>query len=188
MAITFDDGPHPEGTPRMLEVLAEHQARATFFVVGEQVVKRPALARLIAEEGHVLGLHGYLHRPHPLRQRGELAEDFTRGLAAIEDATGISPRLHRPPYGIYSHASLRIARERGLQPLLWSRWGKDWRKVTTPEQITQRVVGGLRAGDVILLHDADYYSARRSHRRTGAALPEILKTLRSAGLDTVTGA
>jgi peptidoglycan-N-acetylglucosamine deacetylase len=185
LAITFDDGPHPEGTPRMLETLAEFDARAVFFLVGERLVKHPELARQIVDGGHVIGLHGYLHRPHTLRSATELAEDFERGLAAIEDAAGVQPRLHRPPYGIYSPASLRIAHERGLQPLLWSKWGKDWRKFTTPQQITRRVVGGLQAGDVVLLHDADYYSARRSHRRTAAALPEIMKTLKSAGLGTV---
>jgi peptidoglycan/xylan/chitin deacetylase (PgdA/CDA1 family) len=186
LAITFDDGPHPEGTPRMLETLAEFDAKATFFVIGEQVAKRPALARMIVTEGHAIGLHGFVHRPHPLRSAADLAEDFKRGVAAIEDATGTQPRLHRPPFGIYSPASLRIARERALQPLLWSKWGRDWRKVTTPEQITARVVNGVKAGDVILLHDADYYSARCSHRRTAAALPEIMKTLKSAGLGTVT--
>lgn len=186
VALTFDDGPHPEGTPRMLEVLAADDARATFFMVGEQVVKRPQLARQVLDAGHAIGLHGYLHRPHVLRSAAELADDFERGLAAIQEATGVRPLLHRPPYGIYSPASLRMARERGLQPLLWSKWGKDWRKLTTPEQITRRVVTGLQAGDVILLHDADYYSAKRSHRRTAAALPEIMKTLKSAGLGTVT--
>jgi peptidoglycan/xylan/chitin deacetylase (PgdA/CDA1 family) len=185
VAITFDDGPHPEGTPKMLEALARVGATATFFLVGEQVAKRPALARLIVTQGHAIGLHGYQHRPHPLRRAAELADDFDRGLAALEDATGVSPRLHRPPFGIYSPASLGIARERGLQPLLWSQWGKDWRKVTTPEQITRRVTAELRAGDVILLHDADHYSARCSHRRTAAALPEILKMLKSDQLDTV---
>lgn len=186
VAITFDDGPHSEGTPKMLELLAAAEARATFFVVGEQVVKRPELARRIIEGGHALGLHGYQHRPHPLRRAAELLEDFDRGLAAIQDATGTTPRLHRPPFGIYSPASLRLTHERGLQPLLWSKWGKDWRKVTTPEQIAKRATSGVAAGDVILLHDADYYSARCSHRRTAAALPEILKMLKSAGLDTVT--
>lgn len=185
VAITFDDGPHPEGTPKMLEALAAAEATATFFLVGEQVAKRPALTRLILDQGHAIGLHGFQHRPHPLRKSHELAEDFTRGLAAIEDATGTTPLLHRPPFGIYSATSLRMTRERGLQPLLWSQWGKDWRKVTTPEQITGRAIGDVRAGDVILLHDADYYSARCSHRRTAAALPEILRKLKSAGLGTV---
>lgn len=185
VALTFDDGPHPEGTPKILEVLAQFNAKATFFLVGEQVVKRPALARQIVTMGHTVGLHGYIHRPHPTRKTKAMREDFDRGLAAIGDATGVEARLHRPPYGIYSPASLRIARERGLQPLLWSKWGKDWRKVATAEQITHRVVDGVQAGDVILLHDADYYSAKRSHRRTAAALPSIMKTLQSAELDTV---
>ena len=185
VAITFDDGPHPEGTPRMLEALARAGASATFFMVGEQLVKRPELAREVLAGGHALGLHGYHHRPHPLRKPAELVEDFARGLAAIEDATGTTPRLHRPPFGIYSPASLATARERGLQPLLWSKWGKDWRKLTTPEQITRRVTRGVGAGDVILLHDADHYSARCSYRRTAAALPEILEMLKSARLDTV---
>ena len=185
VALTFDDGPHPEGTPKILEVLAEFDAKATFFLVGEQVVKRPALARQIVTMGHTVGLHGYNHRAHPTRRKQALLNDFDHGMAAIADATGVEPRLHRPPYGIYSPASLRIARERGLQPLLWSKWGKDWRKMATADQITHRVVDGLRPGDVILLHDADYYSAKRSHRRTAAALPAIMKTLQSAELGTV---
>jgi peptidoglycan/xylan/chitin deacetylase (PgdA/CDA1 family) len=188
VAITFDDGPHPEGTPRILQVLAEHNARATFFLVGEQVVKRPELARRIVNEGHAIGLHGYRHLPHPARRDPQLRDDYKRGIYAIASATNVQPRLHRPPYGIYSPASLDITRQQGLQPLLWSRWGKDWRKFTTPERISRRVITGLEAGDVILLHDADFYSSKRSHRRTAAALPEILKMLKSAELDTVAAA
>ncbi len=74
--------------------------------------------------GHTVGLHGYLHRPHPTRNARAMLYDFERGIAAIADATGVEPRLHRPPYGIYSPASLRMARERGLQPLLWSQVGQ----------------------------------------------------------------
>jgi peptidoglycan-N-acetylglucosamine deacetylase len=185
VAITFDDGPHPDGTPRMLEILAEHGAVATYFLAGEQVVKRPELARRIQDAGHGIGLHGYQHRPHPSRREAVIAEDFERAIAAIEDATGTVPRLHRPPYGLYSPASLRLARERGLQPLMWSRWGKDWRKFTTAGRITARAVGGVEDGDVILLHDADFYSSVRSHQRTAAALPSILATLKSAELGTV---
>jgi peptidoglycan/xylan/chitin deacetylase (PgdA/CDA1 family) len=186
VAITFDDGPHPDGTPRMIEALAQSDTKATFFVVGEQVVKRPELVRQLVSAGHAIGLHGYRHRPHTMRSEEDLADDFERGLAAIEDAAGVRPLLHRPPYGIYSPASLRMVRERQLQPLLWSKWGKDWRKATTPERITQRVVTGVKTGDVILLHDADYYSARRSHCRTAVAVPEIMKMLKSAGFGTVT--
>ncbi len=114
-----------------------------------------------------------------------MRDDFERGTVAIEEATGTAPRLHRPPYGVYSRVSLQIARERGLQPLLWSKWGKDWRKFTTPERIARRALDGIAAGDVILLHDADFYSSKRSHARTAAALPGLLSKLKSAELDTV---
>jgi peptidoglycan/xylan/chitin deacetylase (PgdA/CDA1 family) len=185
VAITFDDGPHPEGTPLMLEILSGRGQRATFFLVGERVERYPELARRIVAEGHGIGLHGQLHRPHPTRSAEALREDFELGLATILGATGVRPALHRPPFGVYSAQSLRIARELGLQPLMWSRGGKDWRKLTTPERIARRVLSRLVAGDVILLHDCDSYSAKRSHRRTAAALPEILSTLKSSELDTV---
>ncbi len=185
VAITFDDGPHPEGTPAILEVLAAHDASATFFLVGEQVVRRPQLAQRIVEAGHSIGLHGYRHRPHPTCRPDAMRDDFERGMVAIAEATGTAPRLHRPPYGVYSRVSLQIARERGLQPLLWSKWGKDWRKFTTPERIARRALEHIAAGDVILLHDADFYSAKRSHSRTVAALPGLLSKLQSAELDTV---
>lgn len=184
VAISFDDGPHPEGTPVMLEILARHRAVATFFVIGEQVSKRPELLRRIQGEGHAIALHGYEHRLHLRRSRADLEDDFARGMAAIEDAVGVSPQYHRPPFGIYSAASLQITRDRGLQPLLWARWGKDWRKFTSPERIAARVVGGIQAADVILLHDADFYSAKGSHERTGKALELVLARLKSAGLGT----
>ena len=104
---------------------------------------------------------------------------------AIEDATGTTPRHHRPPYGIYSPSGLAAARNAGLQPLLWSRWGKDWRKFTTPARIAARSTRGLSTGDVILLHDADFYSSRNSHRRTVAALALIATELQRRKIATV---
>jgi peptidoglycan-N-acetylglucosamine deacetylase len=187
VALTFDDGPHPEGTPAVLEILAQRGARATFFVVGEQVVKRPQLLARMLDAGHEVALHGYRHRLQPRLSMRELAEDIRRGTAAIEDAIGLTPRLHRPPYGVYSPTGLEIVRERGMQPLLWSRWGKDWRKFTTPARIARRASVGLAAGDVVLLHDADFYSSLHSHRRTVRALPTVLARLESARLATVPG-
>jgi peptidoglycan/xylan/chitin deacetylase (PgdA/CDA1 family) len=185
VALTFDDGPHPEGTPAILEVLAAAGARATFFVVGEQVERRPALAARIVAEGHVVALHGYRHRLQLRLPAAAVAADISRGVAVVQEATGAALRLHRPPYGIYSPAALRAVREAGLAPLLWSRWGKDWRKFTTPARITRRATRGLIPGDVILLHDADFYSARDSHRRTAVALKRILTELERRKLDTV---
>src|SRR5205823_142749 len=122
VALTFDDGPHPEGTPAVLEVLDEADFKATFFVVGEQVERRPALAAEIAARGHLVALHGYRHRPQPALPRRTVEDDLARGCGAIEAATGTRPGWHRPPYGLYSPDGLAAARARGLKPLLWSRW------------------------------------------------------------------
>jgi peptidoglycan-N-acetylglucosamine deacetylase len=177
VALTFDDGPHPEGTPAVLAALARAGARATFFLVGEQVRRRPALAAEIVAAGHAVALHCDRHRNQLRLSAAEVREDLARGVAAIEEATGHPAQWQRPPYGIYSAAGLRAAREAGLRPLLWSRWGKDWRKLTTPERIAARATKSLAPGDVILLHDADFYSARRSYERTVAALPIIIGEL-----------
>ncbi|HET9721280.1 MAG TPA: polysaccharide deacetylase family protein [Solirubrobacteraceae bacterium] len=186
VTITFDDGPHPEGTPQILALLAAHQVRATFFVVGEQVQRRPELVRRIVQEGHLVALHAHRHQLQLRRSARDLSDDYTRGMAAIEEAINRTPTLHRPPYGIYSRAGLHQARQRGLQPLLWSAWGKDWRKFTTPERIAARVIGDLHPrGTIVLLHDADFYSARHSHLRTAQALKHILTHLESSKTGTV---
>lgn len=185
VAITFDDGPHPEGTPAILEILAAADINATFFLVGEQVERRPALAAGILAAGHAVALHGHRHRCQALLTGAEIEEDYRRGTAAVQEATGIPPILHRPPYGVYSQAGLRAAHAAGLQPLLWSQWGRDWRKFTTPSRIARRVTGRIAPGDVILLHDADFYSSQRSHERTVAALPIVIAELKRRELGTV---
>ena len=185
VALTFDDGPHQEGTPAMLEILARAGHKAAFFLVGEQVRRRPDLVREIRAQGHLIALHGDRHRLQLRLTAGQLTDDLERGRAAIEDAAGSAVAWHRPPYGIYSTAGLRAARRAGLQPLLWSRWGKDWRRLTTPQRIAARATGDLGPGDVILLHDADFYSARGSHRRTAAALELIVAELAAREIGTV---
>ena len=193
VAITFDDGPHPEGTPAILELLAAHGARATFFVVGEQVRRRPELVRRTLAAGHTVALHGDRHMLQTRRRARALEEDLRANLATLEDVTGKRPRLHRPPYGIYSPAGLRLVRAAGLAPQLWSTWGRDWRRLTTPERIAAHALRGtgaragepIAAGDVMLLHDADFYNSDKSHRRTAAALAIILAELRQRGLGTV---
>lgn len=192
VALTFDDGPHPDGTPAILEILAEHGATATFFVVGEQVQQRPALVRRIVDAGHAVALHGQRHLWQTRRSAAQLSDDYVRGIAAIQDATGAGPKLHRPPFGIYSPAGLRLAWENDLMPLLWSAWGRDWRRFTSPERIARSALHRtgaqarqpVGAGDVILLHDADFYSAGGSHIRTAGALAIMLDKLRVNGLTT----
>jgi peptidoglycan/xylan/chitin deacetylase (PgdA/CDA1 family) len=185
VAITFDDGPHPEGTPAVLEVLGEASIKATFFLVGEQVERRPALVAEIAGQGHVIALHGYRHRAQPGMSQKAVQRDVERGAATVEGAAGTRLAWHRPPYGLYSPAGLAAIRSHGLKPLLWSRWGKDWRRFTTPARIARLATANLRAGDVILLHDADFYSSRGSHERTVEALALIVRELKLQKIGTV---
>ena len=143
VAVTFDDGPHPEGTPAILELLRDAGARATFFLVGEQVDRHRALAAEIAAAGHAIALHG--HRHHLLLRvtPRALAADLDRGAAIIAETTGVAPQLYRPPYGIFSPAALRFVRRRGWRALLWSRWGHDWRSRATPDSVAQEAGRGL---------------------------------------------
>ena len=182
VAITFDDGPHAAGTPAVLEELARHGATATFFLVGEQVVQRPALAHEIVAAGHEVAVHCFRHTLLLRRRVAAVADDLDRTVDAIGEATGVRPTLYRPPYGILSSGALRHVRSRGWRPLLWSTWGRDWERRATPESIARRATRGLRAGDVVLLHDSDAYSSADSWRRTVAALPSVLETVATLGI------
>jgi peptidoglycan-N-acetylglucosamine deacetylase len=185
VAITFDDGPHPQGTPLVLEILREAAAPATFFLVGEQVVRRPALAAEIVAAGHRVELHCHRHRSQLRLTPGRLLGDAERGRTAIEEATGQAVQDYRPPYGIFSASGLRAIRRRGWRPVLWSLWGRDWRRGATARSIAEKATSGAVAGDILLLHDADYYSAGGSWSRTAAALPAILDELGGQGLRAV---
>jgi peptidoglycan/xylan/chitin deacetylase (PgdA/CDA1 family) len=182
VALSFDDGPHPQGTPSVLESLREAGAKATFFLAGEQVERRPALAAEIVAAGHRVELHCHRHRNQLRLGARALLEDAERARAAIEDASGQAIADYRPPYGIFSAVGLRAIRARGWRPVLWSRWGRDWSARATPASITHRLTADARAGDILLLHDADYYSAPGSWVRTTVALPMILEELEARGL------
>ena len=184
VAITFDDGPHVDGTPAVLAALQRAGATATFFLVGEQVRRNRRLAAEVASAGHVIALHGFRHRNQLRLSIGAIRDDLRRGAAAIEEATGVSPTIYRPPYGIFSAGGLVEVRGAGYAPWLWSRWGRDWRADATPEGIAAKATEDLEPGDVVLLHDADHYSAGGSHRRTAAALPLILEAVAARGLAT----
>jgi peptidoglycan-N-acetylglucosamine deacetylase len=185
VALTFDDGPHPEGTPQVLEALREAGAPATFFLAGEQVARRPALAAEIVAAGHRVELHCHRHRNQLRLTPRQLLADADRAVAVIGEATGQEVADYRPPYGIFSAVGLRAISRRGWRPVLWSLWGRDWTRRATPESIARKATAGARAGDIVLLHDADYYSAPGSWVRTVAALPIILEELGSNGLKAV---
>jgi peptidoglycan/xylan/chitin deacetylase (PgdA/CDA1 family) len=183
VALTFDDGPHFRGTPAVLEALDARKAVATFFLVGEQVERHPAVAAEIVAAGHAIGIHGYRHTLLLRRSPGAVRDDLRRARDVIGSVTGTDPYLYRPPYGVFSGPALLHVRRLGWRPLLWSRWGRDWEAGATPERIAARATRDLGDGDVVLLHDADHYSSPDSWRRTVAALPFVLEA--AAGLPLV---
>jgi peptidoglycan-N-acetylglucosamine deacetylase len=181
-ALTFDDGPHAQGTPAVLDILGRAGVSASFFMVGEQVQRDPALAREVRDRGHAVALHCHRHRNLLRLTPWQVREDILRALETIESATGVAPRVYRPPYGILNSAALCFARGRGWRTMLWSDWGRDWEARASAQSIAERVTARAREGSVLLLHDADDYSASGSWERTAAALPRVLDTLASRGL------
>jgi peptidoglycan/xylan/chitin deacetylase (PgdA/CDA1 family) len=184
-ALTFDDGPHAQGTPAVLDLLAAAGVRATFFLVGEQVRRNPSLACEIAAAGHGIGVHCERHRNLLRLTPAQTRRDIESAEAVIVDTTGVAPALYRPPYGVLNAAALRLARARGWRTLLWSHWGRDWEQRATAQSIAARVTDGVGEGAVLLLHDADDYSAPGSWQNTVAALPRVLATLDERGLRPV---
>ncbi len=182
VALTFDDGPHPRATPRLLRMLDGHGVRATFFLLGRLAEEHPAVARAIADAGHEIAVHGYEHRLLLKRRPAETIEDLARAAAAITAVTGSQPRWWRPPYGVASTAALIGARRLGLTPVLWTAWGRDWTSGATPDSVFRAVRRGLAGGGTILLHDSDHAAAPRCWESMIGALPAILIHCRARGL------
>jgi len=151
IALTFDDGPDPVYTPRLLDLLREYGAKATFFVVGVHAERHPELLRRMAEEGHTIGIHNYVHKTNWLMRPGTVKKQIARTSAIIEQAAGVKPIYYRPPWGIvnlFDYANLGY-----LQIILWSAMFGDWRKRVGVERLTARMLKKLRPGEVLLLHD-----------------------------------
>jgi peptidoglycan-N-acetylglucosamine deacetylase len=186
VALTFDDGPHPEGTPAVLAALERLGMRATFYVVAGQARRHPQLLRDVVVAGHELGLHGGGHLPHAVVPPFVLERALHSARAEIEGLAGIELRTLRAPFGAVSLSTLRFASSSGMRVVGWSRWGRDWERRATPAAIARRVSAGAEGGDILLLHDSDTYSAAGSWRRTDEALPEVADLLGERGLRAVT--
>lgn len=182
VALTFDDGPDPSSTPAFLDQLDRLGWRATFFLLGPMVRQTPDLALELVARGHEIGVHGDDHRSHLRRPPGAITADVARARDTIASATGVWPRWFRPPYGALSGGSLSAARHLGLQTVLWTTWGRDWRPEATPATVVADVTGGLRPGATVLLHDSDCTSAPQSWRSSLGALAPLAETFAARGL------
>jgi peptidoglycan-N-acetylglucosamine deacetylase len=175
VALTFDDGPD-RGLDAFLGLLEGAGARATFFVVGEQVERDPGRLEEIVSCGHEVAVHCYRHRNHLRLTPREVVEDMRRAGGIIEEAAQRPLHLFRPPYGVFNLASWIEAGRQGWERVLWARWGKDWEDSSTSLTIADEI-GWPEPGDILLLHDSDRYATPHSWRNTLGALPIILERL-----------
>lgn len=184
VALTFDDGPHPEHTLSVLDALDEAGAKATFFLLGAKVEAHPEVAREIVKRGHGIGVHGHTHdRWQSLRGPERIQKDLERALDAIEKATGQRPLLFRPPVGLVSPRTDTAATKLGLTIVAWSVRGRDGLAKARARDVAARVRRGLRPGAIVLLHDA----AEQGDRRPAGveALPSVLQAIHGEGLRSV---
>lgn len=177
LCLTFDDGPDATVTPQVLETLAEHDARATFFVLGRQARAHPDLLKAIIDGGHAIGHHSYSHADR--YSAAEAADEMERTCALIEEAGGHPPTLFRPPYGILDSPLTGLAREHGHATIMWTISSADSRRIGA-EVIAHNVIYTPNPGDIVLMHDGP------GHAATAAALPEILSKLSASGFRFIT--
>ena len=187
VAITFDDGPSMEFTPAILDILAEYNVPATFFMVGSHVEKYPEIARRIVEEGNAVGNHTHNHRNLPTLSTVDLQKELMEATAVITEVTGEYPRFVRPPRGMYDDRFRRMAKLMGQEIVLWSISTRDWRYGVTASYIERLVESKVRGGDIILFHDSGALLRNEGgdRRATVMALPKVIEIIRAKGLEIV---
>jgi peptidoglycan/xylan/chitin deacetylase (PgdA/CDA1 family)/sulfur carrier protein ThiS len=183
VALTFDDGPWPNQTRKVLSILKHHHVRATFFMIGENVAKWPAIAQDVQRAGMTIGNHTWDHPQDPgldslteHRIQTELTET-TQSLRGV----AVKPFLFRPPGGVYDDRVVQEARREGLRVILWSIDTQDWRSGRTAKEITHTVLSQVQPGSIVLMHDGG-----GNRKATINALPAIIKGIRKKGLKLVT--
>ncbi|MBP1973183.1 polysaccharide deacetylase family sporulation protein PdaB [Cohnella thailandensis] len=183
IALTFDDGPDPKTTDRILDLLAEYDAKATFFVIGRRAERFPEIVRREVSEGHEIANHTYNHLYFNGRNRlQDIADEMDRTGEKLAEISGQKPRWFRPPGGFYNETVIRMAKERGYTVILWS-WHQDTRDWVSPGvgHIVRKVLNNARNGDIVLLHDHVAGSTQ-----TVQALEQILPELKRRGYRMVT--
>ena len=180
IALTFDDGPHPLLTPRILEILDRYGVSATFFMVGVNVENYPETARAVIEAGHEVGNHTYSHHHIERMSPDGVETEIARCEDALEELCEYRPHLFRPPEGAINSSIESCSEEHDYALILWSLDTRDWESKNT-EQIVEAVLSNVKAGDIILMHD---YIGR--HSKTPEALEILLPKLIERGFEPVT--
>jgi predicted LPLAT superfamily acyltransferase/peptidoglycan/xylan/chitin deacetylase (PgdA/CDA1 family) len=186
VALTFDDGPHPRWTPAILDVLRRHDVRATFFVIGENARRHPEVLQRMHAEGHEIGCHGDSHSwATPFFAPARMDDEVRRCLAAVRDATGLTPRFYRPPIGIRCPRHVGVPERNDLELVGMARRGLDTRRGLDPAAFARRFAAAAAGGEILALHDGEEPLHPVSREATVAALPAVLDGLAAKGLRPV---
>ena len=185
IALTYDDGPNDPHTLHLLEVLAKHNVHATFFLIGRYVQQQPHIARAIVQAGHVVGNHTFTHPLLIFKSAAEIRQELTQCRDALQNAIGEPSNLFRPPFGGRRPAVLRIARELGLEPVMWNVTGYDW-NAPPAAAIAHKVTQQIRGGDVILLHDGGHKQMGADRARTVIATDGLITRYKAEGYEFIT--
>lgn len=183
IALTFDDGPSAADTPRVLDTLARHGARATFFTLAQNVRRHPQLIRRMAAEGHEVAIHGELHLPLLMLPPALIQREIRRSADAVMEAAGVTATHYRPPFGLMVPSQARFVRTLGYTSVLGDVYPEDAYQPPV-ETIVRRVVRRLTAGSILILHDGSPIGAP-SRARTVEALAAILRHMATHGLEGV---
>jgi peptidoglycan-N-acetylglucosamine deacetylase len=182
LALTYDDGPNDPHTLRLLEGLAKHNVRATFFLIGRYVQQRPDIVREVVKTGHVIGNHTFTHPLLTFKTAVEVRKELSDCRSAIQDAVGEHSNLFRPPFGGRRPAVLHVARDLGLEPIMWNVTGYDW-NAPPAAVIEKKVSSQMRGGDVILLHDGGHKQMGADRSQTVLATDHLITRYKSEGYD-----
>ena len=185
IALTYDDGPNDPHTLKLLDVLAKHSVRATFFMIGRYVQQRPDIARAVAQAGHVIGNHTFTHPRLIFTSAARTHTQLRDCHQALTDAVGEHSNLFRPPFGGRRPATLRVARELGLQTVMWNVAGRDW-NAASAAVIEKKIARQIRGGDVILLHDGGHRAMGADRAQTVIATENLIRRYRDQGYEFVT--